>query len=384
MIKVEDKSICCGCGACANACPLKCIKMKEDCEGFVYPEVDLSICVDCGRCESVCPYLRTGQEDETVACYASRSSEHMEGSSSGGIFPLLASFIIKSGGIVVGAAFENVRNVRHKCVDGMYGLPELYGSKYVQSDTGNTFCEVEKYLKEGKSVLYSGTPCQIAGLKAYLVDDYPQLFTVDVACHGVPSPGLWRRYVASVGDKYRMNIDAVNFRDKSRSWKSYAVRYDAGQKAIRVNHSDDPYMLLFLQNISLRPSCYNCSFRSSGSGSDITLGDLWNVASVAPELHDDKGASVVIVKTSRGVEMLESVLPDAMREVGRKEAVAGNSGFAVSLAVPESRRGFFDGLAGAASLQDYVEGFINRKSWASAIYGKFHSLAARIKRNIFR
>jgi coenzyme F420-reducing hydrogenase beta subunit len=358
--------------------------MQEDSEGFAYPEVNLSTCIDCGQCETVCPYLRTVHEDETMACYASRSSEHIGVSSSGGIFPLLASSFIKSGGMVVGAAFGDVRNVRHKCVDSMDELPELYGSKYVQSDTGDTFCEVERCLKAGRPVLYSGTPCQIAGLKGYLSEDYPQLLTIDVACHGVPSPGLWRRYVSAMEDKYKTGIDAANFRDKSGSWKRYAVRYSAGQKSIRVNHSDDPYMLLFLQNVSLRPSCYDCSFRSSGSGSDITLGDLWNVASVAPELHDDKGASVIVVKTLKGLRMLEQVFPDAMREIDRNEAVAGNSGFAAALAVPELRGRFFDGLSEASSLPDYIEGFIDRKSWALVIYGKLHSLAARIKRKMFR
>ena len=191
MISIKDKIDCCGCSACVQTCPKQCIRLEEDNEGFLYPSVNKSLCVECGQCDNVCPMLHGHEPQEPVGVYAATNPD--EGirmqSSSGGIFSLIAENIIRQGGVVFGAAFNEDWEVTHCFAETVDGIARFRGSKYVQSRTGTTYAEAERFLKAGRKVLYSGTPCQIAGLKSFLRKEYGNLLTVDCVCHGVPSPG---------------------------------------------------------------------------------------------------------------------------------------------------------------------------------------------------
>lgn len=197
MISIKDKKACCGCGACVQRCPKQCITLHEDSEGFLYPVADASVCINCGLCEKVCPVINQHTAHEPLQTFAAKNPNEAvrAASSSGGVFTMLAERVIKSGGVVFGAAFDQQWKVVHTCATTIGGLQKFRGSKYLQSQTNNTFKEAEAYLKQGRQVLYSGTPCQVAGLKRYLRKDYDNLLTLDFICHGVPSPGVFRTYL---------------------------------------------------------------------------------------------------------------------------------------------------------------------------------------------
>ena len=206
MISIQDKKNCCGCGACVQRCPKQCVTMQEDSEGFLYPKVDLSVCIDCHLCEKVCPIINQGEGHEPQAVYAAKNPNEkirMQ-SSSGGVFTILAEKILDEGGVVFGAAFNDKWEVEHDFVERKDELAKFRGSKYVQSKIGKSYRNVETFLKEGRKVLFSGTPCQIAGLKKFLRKDYENLFTVDFICHGVPSPGVFRTYLQE-----KINIESA-------------------------------------------------------------------------------------------------------------------------------------------------------------------------------
>ena len=193
MIKITDKKDCCGCAACVQRCPKQCISLKEDGEGFLYPVVDESLCVGCGLCEKVCPIINRPEKlpVKEVLAVKNRNEEERMASSSGGVFVALAKKVIDQGGVVFGAVFDENWEVRHTYAENMDGVRPMMGSKYVQSRIGDTFRQAEKFLKEGRKVLFTGSPCQITALHNYLRKDYPNLLSVDFLCHGVPSPGVW-------------------------------------------------------------------------------------------------------------------------------------------------------------------------------------------------
>jgi len=384
MISIDDKTGCCGCSACMSACPHDCITMKEDSEGFAYPVVDLVSCVDCGLCENVCPMLDVKCDSTRVDAYAFRSENHERESSSGGMFSVLADEVLRRKGVVYGAAFDEQLTVKHVGVESEYDMRALRGSRYLQSDMGNVFCELEDCLRDGRRmVLFSGTPCQVAGLKKFLGRDYESLLTVDVACHGVPSPLLWRKYVESMEEKVGRKLRSVNFRDKKRSWRNYDVTYFFDGYVKRVKRNEDPYMMLFLQNMSIRPSCYGCPFRCNSFSGDISLGDLWNVEEAKPEMNDDRGVSVVLANTMKGKEFLSEVMGDGgeniLYPVTYSQAVARNGGFSGVYDVPSGRKSFFEGFPVADNLLSYMNRFVIKKSRLHTLYAEVHSLLSKIK-----
>ena len=211
-------------------------------------------------------------------------------------------------------------------------------------------------------MLFSGTPCQIAGLKAFLRKDYAGLYLVDIACHGVPSPGLWEKYKAVMETRHGFKLKSVDFRDKSDGWRHYNIRYVFQSKEVLVPRMDDPYMALFLQDMTLRPSCYECRFRKGNSGSDLTLADLWSVEGTCPQMNDDRGVSAVLINTDKGRELFESVADmlvssEITSDAARKE----NGGFTGAIVLPEKRTEFFKGVHSAADLHKYMSGYVVRK-----------------------
>ena len=304
MIGIIDKKDCCGCSACAQRCPRHCITMQSDKEGFLYPVVDKHQCTDCGLCNRVCPVINRKPAQQPIAAYAATNSNQAirEQSSSGGIFTQLAEATINNNGIVFGAAFNKNWEVEHIFVDNVDDLSRLRGSKYVQSRIGNSYAIAEKFLKEGKEVLFSGTPCQIAGLKRFLRKEYDNLKAIDIACHGTPSPWIWKSYLDEICHANNIsNISGIQFRNKTEGWKRYSfvIKYTGcnGQECeFRETMEKNLFMKSFLSDLCLRPSCHRCPARSGKSGSDITLADLWGAQHICPEIDDDKGLSFVIVR----------------------------------------------------------------------------------------
>ncbi|MBR6740805.1 MAG: Coenzyme F420 hydrogenase/dehydrogenase, beta subunit C-terminal domain [Clostridia bacterium] len=311
MINVSDKTKCCGCHACASVCPKGCIEMVADGEGFLYPNVDTDACIGCGKCERVCPLTNENKRDEGQAeAYAavSNDSSIRAESSSGGVFTLVAEAVIDRGGAVFGAAFNEDLELENIAVESKDELSRLRGSKYLQSRIGDSYRLAKDMLEGGRPVLFSGTPCQVAGLKSYLGRDYDALICIDVACHGVPSPKVWEKYLRFREQKADSNVKIVRFRDKSDSWKSYCVRFEFENGSVYRERADkDPYMRAFIGDVCLRPSCHTCKFKAGAVRSDITLADFWGVNRIMPEMDDDKGTSLVIANSQKGRALLQSI-----------------------------------------------------------------------------
>lgn len=293
MIQINDKKDCCGCGACMLSCPSECISLKEDKEGFLYPHVNAELCINCGACERSCPVLNCELSEGVLPdAYVAYADDDVlrENSSSGGMFSLFAENILNSGGVVFGAAFDSDFTVHHIVVESVDELSKLRGSKYLQSRTENAFKEAEDYLKSGRKVLYTGTACQIAGLKRYLKRDYTNLYTVDVLCHGVPSPKVWKKYLEEQEKTHGAAVRRTFFRNKKYGWKTYAVSLDFSNETVYERiFKEDSFMKLFLGNICLRPSCHDCKFKGLSRPSDITIGDCWGIEKIMSDMDDDKG-----------------------------------------------------------------------------------------------
>ena len=309
MIKITDKHKCCGCTACVNVCPKNCISMSADREGFLYPLVDFVKCIDCGFCELVCPVLHpvnNGIEPLVYAAINNDESVRLQ-SSSGGIFTLIAELVLDRGGVVFGACFDQNWNVVHDYTETKEGLARFRGSKYVQSHVGNSFTQVKSFLDSGREVLFSGTPCQVAGLKNYLRKPYSNLLTVDLVCHGVPSPEVWKKYLQeTVSRAYGIKkkkvvnfgdyISDISFRAKDKGWKKYNIKIIfRNGKVEMMPFSENPYMNVFLSDLSLRPSCYACPTKLHRAQSDITLADFWGVNEIKPDIDDDKGCGLILI-----------------------------------------------------------------------------------------
>lgn len=304
-----DKNICCGCTACQHICPVGCISMQEDIEGFLYPLIDNSKCIHCHKCEKICPTTKTtvaSNETTTYVGYSTQADIRKQ-SSSGGIFSILANHIFEMNGIVIGAAFDDKYEVHHIAVE-KENLFQLRGSKYVQSRLETIYPLIRQNLMDGKTVLFSGTECQVAGLKSYLGKDYENLYTIDILCHGVPSPKIWRKYLKKKEAHANSQINHIEFRNKTDGWKHYSVNFkfkNGSQDCIP--YVSDPFMNMFLGNLDLRPSCYHCQFKKIPRNSDLTLGDCWGIDKLMPDMDDDKGTSVILVHSAKGQHLLDSV-----------------------------------------------------------------------------
>lgn len=312
---------CCGCTACVNVCPKKCISMSADREGFLYPVVDSVKCIACGLCEKVCPVLHpVNNETEPLVYAAINNNEAVRmQSSSGGIFTLIAEYILERGGVVFGASFDRDWNVVHDYTETKEGLARFRGSKYVQSNVGNSFNQVKTFLDSGRKVLFSGTPCQVAGLKNYLRKPYSDLLTVDFVCHGVPSPEVWRKYLQETicnaygikNNKAAVNpgdyISDISFRAKDKGWKKYNVKiiFRDGKMEM-MPFFENPYMNVFLSDLSLCPTCYTCPAKLSNVQSDISIADFWGVNRINPDIDDDKGCGLLLIHNKKKLDFLFS------------------------------------------------------------------------------
>lgn len=381
MIEVTDKCRCTGCGACSDICPVGCIRMQEDVEGFLYPSVDGNLCIGCSECEWVCPFNNHFPQS-TPQAYAVRTSIDSN-SSSGGALAALSLKWLKEGGCVFGAVFDQEMDVVHIKADSEEKLILLSSSKYVQSSLDGVFAQVRDTLSSGQKVLFVGTPCQVAGLRSF-IGDAEGLLTVQLACHGVPSAKLWKGYLHSLQSLWGAKIQSVNFRDKSRGWKNYHVAYTTSSGITKVPFNQDTYMLAYLQNLSLRPSCYNCTFRSSACA-DLMAGDLWNAAELLKEYDDSRGFTLLCACTSAGAKVVDQLMNESAVvciPVDYQLAIKGNSGFALAVENPQRRDDFFDGIYDSDDMLSHMDRFIERKSSGRILYEKIHTFLSKLKKKI--
>lgn len=310
-----DKKDCTGCAACVSACPAKCMVMQEDAEGFLYPQIQAEACIKCGKCTRVCPVANQKEEMpflQTGYIVQNKEEQILRESTAGGAFTAIARYVIEQGGVVFGAALTENLSVQHCCADHMEALAGIRGSKYVQSAIGNTFIQAKEYLDQGKPVCFSGTPCQIEGLMAFLGRDYENLITVDVVCRAVPSPLIYRKYLELQEAKFGEKITGIRFRDKAYGYKYSTMNLTTERN--RGNYHEgvetDPWLRAFFSGMCLRPSCYDCRFKRRYRVSDFTIWDCFHVGRFSKELDNDKGATRILIHTEKGQKLFEVISGD--------------------------------------------------------------------------
>jgi len=349
MIQLKEKKDCCGCFACATICPQHCITMDEDHEGFRYPIIDKDSCTDCGLCSKVCPvinrYTKTEFETKVFACQNKNEQIRLE-SSSGGIFSLLAENTIQKKGVVFGARFDDDFFVIHDFTETIEGLEAFRGSKYVQSFIGDNYKKAEQFLIQGREVLFTGTSCQIAGIKHYLRKEYNNLLTVDIVCHGVPSPKVFKLYLEELNSQQDGKLEKILFRDKTDGWKKYSfvTRRTAEKNSVLFRQTLDKndFMLGFLRNLYLRPSCHHCPAKAFTSGSDLTIADFWGIQNLHRDFDDDKGCSLVLCNNAKGHQIFIEIQNEIRYvESSLNDALRGNSSIIESVSAHHNREKFF-------------------------------------------
>ena len=386
---------CSSCAACANVCARSAISMQLDAEGFYRPVIDSEKCVECGACERACPWNKPVENPnvpdvspKTVAAYAKDESVRLQ-SSSGGIFTVLAERVLDDGGVVVGVAQTAPTRFGHIVVDNKADLAKLRGSKYVQADVGFVYREVRSLLKAGRKVLFSGTPCQVAGLYTVLGNAAASadLFTVDIVCHGTPSVKVFEKYVCELEKEQSALVVSSLFRDKRKGWRLFSmtsslntISGDCFQFSRTLR--EDKFMRVFLQNVCLNSSCFDCRYGKLPRVADISLGDYWNIAGVHPQMDDNKGTSVVLLNTAHGSELFDSVADKiAQCESSVDAAIAGNPCI-VRSSKPHPKRAEFFANLDRYSLDQLIKKYCPFPSPLKRIYLRARGVLGRIKRKI--
>ncbi|MDM8234239.1 Coenzyme F420 hydrogenase/dehydrogenase, beta subunit C-terminal domain [Phocaeicola barnesiae] len=396
MIHITNKQDCCGCSACVQRCPKHCIHLTEDAEGFLYPIIDKKICINCGICENVCPLLHPSKPIPVLKTLAVKNVHEEErfSSSSGGVFISIAKTILQKGGVVFGAVYDEHWEVKHTYAETKKNVKAMMGSKYLQSRIENSYIETERFLKSGREVLFTGTPCQIAGLRKFLRKNYPNLLTVDFLCHGVPSPGVWRKYLYETFSNLHTNssssqniipaITSISFREKTHGWKNFSIEFrgnsipQTGRNITLLSdiHRENPFMRGFLSDIYLRPSCYNCRCKNGVSQSDLTIADYWGIDKLMPDFDDDKGIGLVLINTSKG-ESYFNLLNMEVRLSTLKDAQQFNGGFKERIRIHPKRDFFFKQLSEGKSVSKTVELCLH-----ISIYRKIYSKLKKLSNNL--
>ena len=362
MVRLLDKKDCCGCSACASACPKQCISMVADNEGFLYPQINEEKCVDCGMCENVCPTTSRIIKREPKRVFAAKNSDEdvRMRSSSGGVFSMIADWVITRGGVVFGACWNERWEVVHDYTETKDGISKFRGSKYVQSRIGSAYKKAEQFLKKGRIVLFSGTPCQIAGLTRFLKKEYANLLKVDIICHGVPSPLVFKKYIDErithastvekrkcdrnrIGSTSRAEVKDISFRDKRQGWKNFGFNMivrctDGNIKSYYEPKNENLFIKGFLSNIYLRPSCYYCHFKGFHTCSDLTLGDYWGIDAC---FDDDKGVSAITINSDKGEQLFSNIENIFLRESSCADLASKNLALFNSVEMPMARKVFF-------------------------------------------
>lgn len=367
MIEIKDKKDCCGCTACKSICPKKCITMEADIEGFLYPTVNLKECISCGACERTCPIIkqRLKRQDTEIQAYCLRSKdkEILENSTSGGFFSSLCDYVLDKNGIVVGAVYADDKTIKHIIIDNESRslAYKFRGSKYVQSYLGDIFSIIKQKLQEGTIVCFSGTPCQVSGLLSFLGKEYDNLITLDVVCHGTPSPKLWEKYIDYQENKYGSAVSEVSFRKKTYGYHSGTMElvFENGKKyhgSARV----DFMLKSFFSEISSRPSCYMCNFKSSHHDSNFTIFDSWHAEKLVGSFKDDdRGYTNVFVNNRRAEELFECIKDKyEFYNIDAEEAIKADGKMVRGCALPHKNRGKFYKDLDVTPLNEHIQRFI--------------------------
>lgn len=364
-INIKDKKNCSGCTACQQICPKHCINMFSDNEGFLYPKVDLKNCINCGLCEKACPDINPLECRLPINCYAVKNNnlDIRKESSSGGVFSLLAEKVLSQKGVVFGARFDSHWQVVMDYTENIEGLDKFRGSKYVKCDIGDTYSKVKDFLSSGRKVLYSGSSCQIAGLRKFLRHDYENLLLVDYLCHGAPSPLLWKKYIEEISRNDVSSLTNISFRNKKRGWKNYSIIIKRGKEVLVDSvFSENIYMRAFLSDMSLRPSCYQCSARNGHSGADITIGDHWAIRDINSSFDDNEGVSLVLINTEKGSCAFENLNANII-ETDFVESKKWNGAFYDKTEEHLHRKRFFCKLQYRTDVSALIEDELNINLW---------------------
>lgn len=364
MIEITDKVKCCGCTACFNICLKKCISMQPDTEGFLYPIVDKKQCVNCGLCEKVCPILNYKPiEEKTPAAYVIRTKNQNDlmQSTSGGFSTPLAQWFFSKGGSVWTASYDDNWNVVHReFTKDDVDFSKTRGSKYVQSYLGDTYTKIQDELKKGRWVCFIGTTCQVYGLKEFLKKDYENLITVDLVCHGTPSPKLWEKYIDFQTKKYNSRITDINFRNKTYGYHSgtMMLKFENGKKYTGSARVD--YMLKsFFSEIASRPSCYTCKFKQLNRVSDYTVFDCWHMGELLGKKDDDRGYTNLLVHTDKGGELLKEIAAAyEIFQVDAEKAIALDGIMVRNSATPHKDRASFYTDLDAHEMDEHIQKYI--------------------------
>lgn len=347
MINIVNKVDCCGCEACSNACPKKCIEMKSDEEGFLYPQVNQDTCINCGLCEKVCPIInhvpREKNDYQEAYLLQHKDDEICRESTAGGAFTGIASYVIEKGGIVFGVEMTEGYKVRHTSVETIDDLKKFRNSKYVQSRIGTVFQQVKHELNKGRLVCFSGTPCQVEGLRHFLGKDYENLILVDVVCRAVPSPGVWEKYIQyEVEQKGEMS--SVRFRDKTLGYQYSTMELKSNDgKAYRGGIESQPWLRMFFSGMIIRPSCTDCKFRSRYRNSDFTIWDCFPSYKFDKSFNERKGTTRVLVHSEKGKAIFETIKKEYyVSEINADYAVSGVSEMVKSPQSNEKKNDFFE------------------------------------------
>lgn len=327
---VSDK--CTGCRACEQICPQKCITMKEDQEGFLYPSIDKEKCIGCGLCQKSCHMLNEIDRKDYFSepeVYAMKPKDENIAiqSTSGGMFAIIAKYIFDKKGIVYGCEFDDELNARHIRIDNENDLHRLRGSKYVASNTLDTYSRVKKDLEDKNVVLYSGTGCQVAGLKSFLKKDYENLITVDLVCHGVPSQKIFSKYINWLENKLKDKVKKYDFRSKGKTrWGGgFTAKVETNSGKVKYLKADfDPYYSAFLDGKIYRESCYECKYANSERISDFTIADFWGIEKLKNKFYSDKGVSLVLINNVKAQKILLELKDIVLEKMTIEEASIKN------------------------------------------------------------
>lgn len=411
MISINKREECSGCGACEQICPLECISLIPDKEGYWYPYVDNAKCIECHLCENTCPVLNPSEERIPLKVYAAinKDGDIRAKSASGGIFTIVAERVISQGGVVFGVKFDKEWNVVFDYTETIEGLSVFRRSKYVQAWLGGTYKKVREFLSFGRLVLFVGTPCQVAGLRCFLKNEYANLLLMDLLCEGVPSPKVWKMYLkeelALLGEKNSVSpypipekdvlIKDISFRNKSLGWKKFsfaltlAKSTDDGEKNSVLPsyiNRDSAYMQAMFQYLDLRPICYKCPFKSCKSHSDITIADYWGINILHPEMDDDKGTSMVYINTEKGKSFYDLEKTDYI-ETSYEEAFPFNNVVTSSKLHPYRER-FFRKIDDTSSIIEllnryrYTRSFTVKRAVTAGIKSVLPNFAINVLRSI--
>lgn len=374
-LKNKDKSMCNGCEICTKVCPTNAIKMVEDQEGFFYPEIDKDKCINCNKCKNICSNYNTSLGNEKVYVAINKNEKELEESSSGGMFYILAKYVIEKNGVVFGVEYDENLKVRHNFYETLEECKRFQGSKYVRSDINDSYRKVEEFLKDDRYVLFTGTPCQCNALKTYLVKEYEKLILCDIICHANPSQKVFDKYKNEIENSRNKKIKMIYFRTKDNGWRNQTpiIEYMDNEK-----EEEKTFFSAFVKELINRPSCHSCVFASSNRVTDFSIGDFWGIEKVMPEVEDkDTGISLFMVNSKKASEVFDNVKEYIKyKEVDKDLAFLYNHNKNVPM--HRNREKFFNNLDKISVIDNINQNI--KVSFIRKVFRKCKSLLNKIKK----